>query len=182
MYFSLPCSEFYFISASSCASENLSLQENVLRHCRNRERASQHLYYWQGGGINSAEAFRKKNRKEGLKFVGRLLENRKIKRIEDVTATESRDEFTYGSLCEDSLNAIRRKIRQEGKDSQFAGKYWLKTPCVSFGFVLQVKMRIFRRKWVISPNIVVRGNVTEQNRTITILASCGRLLCLILFR
>ena len=66
------------------------------------EKEHPNIYIIDRGGINSAEAFRKMNRKEGLKFVGRLLENRKIKRIENVTAAESRNEFTYGSLCEDS--------------------------------------------------------------------------------
>jgi hypothetical protein len=102
---------------ASYASECKALPENVLEHFKkNKNHATVYLF---DRGQSSAEAFKEMQGQDGLLFVGRLNENRKLKPVQafDVTHVP----FTQGTLLEDGLYQLYKtepKISKTGKESR----------------------------------------------------------------
>ncbi|MDR1103114.1 MAG: hypothetical protein LBL42_05090, partial [Tannerella sp.] len=105
--------------------ESLALPENVKEHFKkSREHASVYVF---DRGQSSTEAFREMNSTEDLRFVGRLMENRKLNivRESDLTFKCFRD----GQLIQDAIiqlygsehvttkngNRVRRPVLREEK-------------------------------------------------------------------
>jgi hypothetical protein len=87
------------------ASESLALPENVMEHFhRGGDHASVYLI---DRGQCSAVAFDKMNSIDGLHFVGRLQENRKLYRVKSFDTTFKR--FNDGVLLEDTLVKLYKK-------------------------------------------------------------------------
>jgi hypothetical protein len=102
------------------ASECKALPENIISHCKkSKDHANIYII---DRGQSSAEAFKVMNQTEGLKFVGRLLEKRTIKRIEDKTGESSKTAFTHGALIEDSRIQLYKMEDSVGKKGQAVRK------------------------------------------------------------
>ena len=106
-------------SEESYASEALALPENVMKHFRKTEdHASVYIF---DRGQSSAEAYREMKGREGLRFVGRLLENRKVKVLKEFDTKDCG--FTHGTLLQDALVQLYKKetvISKNGKESHKA--------------------------------------------------------------
>jgi len=98
----------------SYANECKALPENVMEHFK-KEKEHSKVYIFDRGQA-SAEAFKDMNSEEGLLFVGRLNENRKLKQIEsfDLDGVV----FTQGSLLEDGLYQLYKKVTKISKNGK----------------------------------------------------------------
>jgi hypothetical protein len=95
------------------ANESLALPENVLSHFK-KEKHHSHVYLFDRG-LASGEKLNQFSEEEGLFFVGRLLENRKL------VIVEKRDcqvaDFKHGELLQDDLVHIygsKEKLNSKG--------------------------------------------------------------------
>lgn len=86
-------------SEDQYASESLAMPENILGHLK-KEKDHAPVYLFDRG-LSSAKKLGVLSTCQGLFFVGRLVENRKLSLIEDLPA--SKEEFTHGELKQDSL-------------------------------------------------------------------------------
>lgn len=83
----------------SHANESLAMPETILAHFKKeKDHASVYLF---DRGLSSANKLGELHAQQGLLFVGRLMENRKLKFIRDLSVSE--EEFTNGKLLQDSL-------------------------------------------------------------------------------
>jgi IS4 transposase len=112
---------FALHSESSYASESLALPENVIDHCRKeKEHASVYVI---DRGQSSGDAFKKMKETEGLLFVGRLLENRRMKHRQDLPpGDEEKHLFRQGELKADSLVNLYKMADTAGKNGQAVRK------------------------------------------------------------
>ncbi|WP_455590500.1 IS4 family transposase [Bacteroides sp.] len=94
-------------SAEKYANESLALPVNVLDHFKKTPDHS--TVYVFDRGQSSAESFKEMSKQNDLRFVGHLIENRKLDFVEDLKDEEV--EFAYGELLEDKL--VRLYKRQE---------------------------------------------------------------------
>jgi transposase len=107
------------------ASESLALPENVKEHCKkSRDHSS---VYITDRGQSSTEAFREMSSTEDLRFVGRLMENRKLHIVKEFDLTFKR--FRDGRLIQDAIvqlygsehvttkngNTVRKLVLREEK-------------------------------------------------------------------
>ena len=101
---------------NSYACECKALPENVIGHFR-KEKDHSSVYIFDRGQT-STEAFKDMKSEEGLLFVGRLIENRKLKQI---TLFDIKDiDFQQGELQGDGLYKLYKrvaKISKNGKES-----------------------------------------------------------------
>jgi hypothetical protein len=98
------------------ASESLALPENVMNHFK-KEKGHSSVYVFDRGQF-AAEAFKEMKSASGLMFVGRLLENRKVKKIKDLKEEDSGqpENFEYGELLQDSLGQLYKTVEVIGKN------------------------------------------------------------------
>lgn len=96
------------------ASEVLALSENVMEHFK-KEKDHASVYIVDRGQC-SAEVFRAMSQEEGLYFVGRLQENRRIKVLssQDVSGSE----FADGELLSDQEVQLYKTVDREGKNGK----------------------------------------------------------------
>jgi hypothetical protein len=108
-------------SESAYASESLALPENVIDHCRKeKEHASVYVI---DRGQSSADAFKKMKDTEGLLFVGRLLENRRMKHIRELPPVdEEKHPFRQGELKSDTLVHLYKMADTVGRNGQAVRK------------------------------------------------------------
>lgn len=99
------------------ASECLTLPENVMSHFKKeKDHACVYLF---DRGQSSAEAFKGMSQTKGLMFVGRLLDNRRLKCIRELDPEI--DSFAAGKLHRDSVVKIYKKVtyvNKNGKESR----------------------------------------------------------------
>ena len=96
------------------SSESVVLPQNVMGHFQKVKDHSS--VYILDRGQNSAEAFKAMKSDEGLLFVGRLTEKRKLLVVEDLK--KESDVFTDGELLEDKLVKLYKreeKLNKEGR-------------------------------------------------------------------
>ena len=96
------------------SSESVVLPQNVMGHFQKVKDHSS--VYILDRGQNSAEAFKAMKSHEGLLFVGRLTEKRKLLVVEDLK--KESDVFTDGELLEDKLVKLYKrdeKLNKEGR-------------------------------------------------------------------
>jgi hypothetical protein len=101
-------------SDESYASESLAMPENILSHFK-KEKDHAPVYLFDRG-LSSSEKSGHLKAEEGLLFVGRLIENRKLKIVKDLLSEE--DVFTQGKLLQDSLAQIygyEQSVSRTGK-------------------------------------------------------------------
>jgi transposase len=101
----------------SYASECKALPKNVIEHFK-KEKNHSSVYLFDRGQT-STEAFKNMKSEEGLLFIGRLNENRKLKQTKSFNL-ESVD-FTQGELLEDGLYQLYKavtKLTKNGKESR----------------------------------------------------------------
>ncbi|MDR2681225.1 MAG: IS4 family transposase [Tannerella sp.] len=100
------------------ASESLALPENVIKHFRKcPDHASVYLI---DRGQSSTSAFDEMNSHEGLRFVGRLQENRRLLRVK--TRDTSFKRFGDGILKEDALVKLYKREESTDKTGKRVGK------------------------------------------------------------
>ena len=96
------------------ASESLALPENVMSHFKqSTDHANVYIF---DRGQSSAEAFSKMKFHNGLLFVGRLLENRKLHIVKDMDCTFKR--FEQGMLKQDALVQLYKNETVTGKNGR----------------------------------------------------------------
>jgi hypothetical protein len=96
------------------ASESLALPENVIAHFKSSaDHANVYIF---DRGQSSAEAFSQMKSQRGLRFVGRLLENRRLHIIKDMDCTFKR--FEQGQLKQDALVQLYKKETVIGKNGR----------------------------------------------------------------
>ena len=96
------------------SNESVVLPQNVMGHFQKVKDHSS--VYILDRGQNSAEAFKAMKSHEGLLFVGRLTEKRKLLVVEDLK--KESDVFTDGELLEDKLVKLYKrdeKLNKEGR-------------------------------------------------------------------
>lgn len=96
--------------------ESLALSENVLNHFKKVKDHS--MVYIFDRGMLSAPAFQEMKQEEGLWFVGRLSENRKLKEIKRYPVEQ--EKFTQGTLLSDGLYQLYKRwdtVNRNGKIS-----------------------------------------------------------------
>lgn len=84
------------------ANESLALPENVLGHFK-KEKHHSSIYLFDRGQ-SSSEKFVQLKKEQGLLFIGRLCEKRKLEFVQDITFHGH--DFKYGSLEQDGLVRI----------------------------------------------------------------------------
>jgi len=98
------------------ASECKALPENVIDHFKEeKHHATVYLF---DRGQTSTEAFKDMKTEDGLLYIGRLKENRKLKQIESFAVEDV--EFTQGKLLDDGLYQLYKSvttISKTGKES-----------------------------------------------------------------
>jgi IS4 transposase len=93
------------------ASESLALPENVMEHFKkSTDHANVYIF---DRGQSSATAFANMKSHDGLLFVGRLLENRKLNIIKEMDCTFKR--FEYGVLKQDAPVQLYKMETVTGK-------------------------------------------------------------------
>jgi hypothetical protein len=96
------------------ACESLALPENVLKHFK-QAKGHANVYIFDRGQ-SSAESFKTMKKENGLLFIGRLLENRKLDVIKEFELTFKR--FKYGELKQDALVKLYKmeeRVKKDGK-------------------------------------------------------------------
>lgn len=100
-------------SQEKYANESLAIPENVINHCKQtKDHAKVYLF---DRGVASGRKFVEMKKTDNLLFIGRLLENRKLKIVEE-RSLEGID-FSYGDLLRDDLVQIygtSSKINSKG--------------------------------------------------------------------
>lgn len=98
------------------ANESIALPENVMSHFKQEKHHSK--VYLFDRGMNSAEKFRDMKSEEGLYFVGRLIENRKLKHMKalDIEGVE----FTYGKLVSDNICQLYKWVEVINKNGKIS--------------------------------------------------------------
>lgn len=96
--------------------ESLALSENVLNHFKKEKDHS--MVYVFDRGMLSAPVFQNMKQKEGLLFVGRLSENRKLKEIK-IFETKP-EEFTQGKLLSDGLFQLYQRYDTVSKNGKIS--------------------------------------------------------------
>ncbi|NDW13893.1 IS4 family transposase [Bacteroides sp. 214] len=96
------------------ASEVLALTENVMDHFK-KEKDHASVYIVDRGQC-SAESFKAMSAEDGLHFVGRLQENRRIKVLSSQDVLYS--EFAEGELVSDQEVQLYKKVEREGKNGK----------------------------------------------------------------
>jgi len=99
-------------TAEKYASESLALPQNVFKHFK-REKNHSHVYIFDRGQ-SAAKAFDDLNSHQGLLFVGRLADNRKLSVVKDFDLTYRN--FTHGQLKQDALVHLydKAKVKTDG--------------------------------------------------------------------
>jgi len=100
----------------SYASESKALPENVIEHFK-KEKDHSSIYLFDRGQV-STDAFKNMKSEEGLFFIGRLLENRKLKSIKSYNIENV--DFMQGELLGDGLYQLYKritKVSSTGKES-----------------------------------------------------------------
>jgi len=98
--------------------ESLALSENVLNHFKKVKDHS--MVYVFDRGMLSAPVFQEMKQEEGLLFVGRLSENRKLKEIKIFEIKP--EEFSQGTLLSDGLYQLYQRydtVSKNGKISNY---------------------------------------------------------------
>jgi hypothetical protein len=101
--------------------ESLALSENVFRHCK-KEKNHSSVYIFDRGML-SAPVFQEMKHEEGLFFVGRLSENRKLKEIAQYPAVQ--EEFTQGTLVGDGLYQLYKRWDTVSKTGKISNRIQL---------------------------------------------------------
>lgn len=99
----------------SYINECLALPENVIKHFK-KDKNHSGVYVFDRG-MNSAAKFGELNAHEGLSFIGRLVENRRMVCVESFPVEDC---FTDGILLEDGLYQLYKRvtvISGNGKES-----------------------------------------------------------------
>ncbi|GHV35676.1 hypothetical protein FACS1894178_5770 [Bacteroidia bacterium] len=95
-------------------NESVALPENVLEHFKQtQDHASVYIF---DRGQSSANAFSEMNAQKGLKFVGRLLENRRLNVVREFDCHYKK--FSCGELKQDCLAQLYKKVEKEGKNGK----------------------------------------------------------------
>jgi hypothetical protein len=97
------------------ACESLALPENVLDHFK-KSKGHATVYIFDRGQ-SSAEAFKTMKKQNGLLFVGRLLENRKLHVIKEFDLPFNK-RFEYGELKQDAIVQLYKMEQTVKKDGQ----------------------------------------------------------------
>lgn len=96
------------------ASESLAIPENIQGHLK-KEKGHASVYLFDRG-LSSAKRLGDLSTRQGLHFVGRLVENRKLDFIKELPA--SKKPFTHGELRQDALVHLygtENKVSRTGK-------------------------------------------------------------------
>jgi FOG: Transposase and inactivated derivatives len=101
--------------------ESLALSENVLNHFK-KEKGHSSVYIFDRGML-SAPKFQEMKQEEGLFFVGRLRENRKLKEIEKFETDPKT--FTQGVLVSDGLYQLYRRYDTVSKNGKISNQIQL---------------------------------------------------------
>lgn len=99
-------------------SEALALPENVIGHFK-KEPNHATVYLFDRGQC-SAEAFKSMKEPEGLLFVSRLMDNRKLKYVEEFSIDQ--DSFKAGVLHKDALVKLYKKVVSTSKNGKPSNK------------------------------------------------------------
>jgi len=96
------------------SNECKALSENVMGHFK-KEKDHSSVYLFDRGQA-STDAFREMKSEEGLLFIGRLQENRKLKHIKsfDIHPVD----FTQGEVLEDGLFQLYKKVTKISKNGK----------------------------------------------------------------
>jgi hypothetical protein len=100
------------------ASEALALPENVIEHFKHS--CDQSSVYVFDRGQNSTDAFSEMKSHEGLLFIGRLRENRKLHIVKEYDCTLG--SFYQGTLKQDALIQLYRTEKGESKSGKSVRK------------------------------------------------------------
>lgn len=100
------------------ACESNALPENVMAHFR-KTKDHAHVYIFDRGQ-SSAASFKMMKQEEGLLFVGRLLENRKLSIVREFDLTFKK--FSYGKLKQDALVRLYKWEKIEGKNGKMINR------------------------------------------------------------
>jgi hypothetical protein len=98
--------------------ESLALSNNVLNHCKKLKDHS--MVYIFDRGMLSAPKFQEMKHEEGLFFVGRLSENRKLKEVK-IFETKH-EEFTQGQLLSDGLYQLYQRYDTVSKNGKISNR------------------------------------------------------------
>jgi len=100
------------------ANEALALPENVIEHFKHS--SDQSCVYIFDRGQNSTDAFSEMKSQEGLLFIGRLRENRKLHIVEEFDCTSKG--FNQGTLKQDALVQLYGTEKSESKTGKLVRK------------------------------------------------------------
>ena len=96
------------------SNECKALSENVMGHFKKaKDHSSVYLF---DRGQASTDAFREMKSEEGLLFIGRLQENRKLKQIKSFDIEHV--DFTQGELMKDGLFQLYKKVTKISKNGK----------------------------------------------------------------
>jgi hypothetical protein len=96
------------------ASESLALPENVMNRFKKENDHS--IVYLFDRGQRSGEAFAEMKNEEGVRFVGRLMENRRLNVIKEFACRK--EKFTCGELVEDKVVQLYKTVHEKGKNGK----------------------------------------------------------------
>jgi transposase len=99
---------------SSYMSECKAIPENVMEHFK-KEQDHSSVYIFDRGQT-SADAFKNMNSQEGLLFIGRLNENRKLKQVKSFDIEHA--DFTQGKLLDDGLYQLYKRVTTVSKNGK----------------------------------------------------------------
>lgn len=100
------------------ASEALALPENVLGHFKKEpNHATVYLF---DRGQSSAEAFKDMKQTQGLCFISRLMDNRRLEYIQEFTIDQ--ESFKPGTLHKDALVKLYKKVKTISKNGKPSNK------------------------------------------------------------
>lgn len=99
---------------SQYQNESIALPENVLGHFKKTQDHA--VVYLFDRGQSSADAFSEMKAQKGLKFVGRLLENRRLNIVKELDCSYKK--FSYGELKQDCLAQLYKRVEKEGKNGK----------------------------------------------------------------
>lgn len=101
-------------TGESYASESLALPENVITHFKQSEAHA--LVYLFDRGQSSADSFGRMKAEKGLRFVGRLMENRKLYPVKSFDLSFKK--FGEGELKQDALVRLYKQEKTIGKNGK----------------------------------------------------------------
>ena len=100
-------------------NESVAIPENIINHFK-KEKDHAKVYVFDRG-VNSGLKFAELKNTDNLLFVGRLLENRKLKIVEK----RALDEFEHGELLQDDLVQVYAAPRETDNKGKVSKKYIL---------------------------------------------------------